>query len=544
MLPVALLLLLNFAHPLAGQFASDHFVSADVCSDCHSRLYPPGVEPNWSGMTIVHRGEAPSPIDPRSIAPFALWRASMMALSAADPYWQAKLRFETAQTPAAAKAIEDKCLSCHAPMQQYETRAGGGLQFAALNAVGAQGVSCTVCHQIDPANLGKPVSFSAGFEINTRREIYGPHRNPFPMPMRMHTGRTPTFSAHMLDSALCGACHTLLTPTLDAAGNQTGEFLEQATYLEWASSSYPKQGKSCQSCHLPRLEDPEGRPARQYIAHTPHGGYFGPIRPREPFGQHPFGSANVQMLGLLAARDPARSVILGAAADRGRRLLASGLTLELEAARQAESVEALVHLRNTAGHKFPSGFPSRRLWLHLTVRDSGGAVRFESGAWNPETGEIRSLEARGAGLEPHHARITNPAETQIYEVELADAAGAPTVSLLRAGKVLKDNRLLPAGFVDGAGVPPEMRRFRLAPAGTGDDESFGPGGDTVLYRIPVQPEQGPWMIEVEALYQSIKPSHTRVFDSQASEEEAAFLQAFTPRHRAPVVVGRASAEVR
>lgn len=74
--PLVLLLLLTSAGPLAAQFASERFVSTHVCSDCHSRLYPPGLEPNWFGMTIVHRGEAPSPIDPRSIAPYALWPAS------------------------------------------------------------------------------------------------------------------------------------------------------------------------------------------------------------------------------------------------------------------------------------------------------------------------------------------------------------------------------------------------------------------------------------------------------------------------------------
>ncbi|MEZ5364511.1 MAG: hypothetical protein R2748_19810 [Bryobacterales bacterium] len=76
------------------------------------------------------------------------------------------------------------------------------LRFDAMNAEGEQGVSCTVCHQIDPANLGKPESFTAGFKINDRDQIYGPHRDPFPMPMRMHTGRTPTYAPHMTESAL------------------------------------------------------------------------------------------------------------------------------------------------------------------------------------------------------------------------------------------------------------------------------------------------------------------------------------------------------
>jgi len=540
MRPAILLLGLLPLLPLGAQSPAGTFVPAEVCSDCHSRLYPPGVEPNWKGMGIVHRGEAATPVDPRSVAPAALWPASMMAHAAIDPYWQAKVRYEAAETPAAAAVIENTCLSCHAPMQQYDRRGGSGLRLAELDAAGREGVSCTVCHQIEPASLGKPESISAGFRINTRREIYGPHENPFPMPMRMHTGRTPTHSAHMLQSELCGTCHTLVTPVLDATGQKTGEFLEQATYLEWAASLYPKSGRSCQSCHLPLLADGEGKPVRQYIAHTPHGGYFGPIRPREPFGQHTFGAANVQMARMLADLNPGKAEILGLAANRARRMLEEGLGLELTAVRRGRLVEAEVRVVNAAGHKFPSGFPSRRLWLHLKARDAAGAIRFESGAWNPATGEIRSLEGRaGAAMEPHHARITRPDQTQIYEAEMAAPGGAATASLLRAGRWSKDNRLLPLGFAESEGA-----RHSLSPVGVTDDADFRAGGDTVVYQIPAGPDGGAgWTIEVEALYQSIKPAHTRLFDAGRSREEAAFLKVFAGERRAPVVVAGRSVTV-
>jgi hypothetical protein len=156
-------------------------------------------------------------------------------------------------------------------------------------------------------------------------------------------------------------------------------------------------------------------------------------------------------------------------------------------------------------------------------------VQFESGAWNPETGEIRSLEARPGAIEPHHERITAPGQTQIYELEMADPAGHQTISLMRAGRPLKDNRLLPLGFVDPKDYP-------LAPVGVTDDPDFRPGADTVTYAIPIEPAAGPWQVEIEALYQSIKPAHTQVFDARRSREEGLFRHAFVRDRRAPTVV--------
>ena len=46
----------------------------------------------------------------------------MMANSARDPFWQAAVRRETIDHPAAAAAIQDECAKCHMPMARTEAR--------------------------------------------------------------------------------------------------------------------------------------------------------------------------------------------------------------------------------------------------------------------------------------------------------------------------------------------------------------------------------------------------------------------------------------
>ena len=37
-------------------------------------------------------------------------------------------------------------------------------------------------------------------------------------------------------------------------------------------------------------------------------------------------------------------------------------------------LEAEISIENLAGHKLPTAYPSRRVWLHVTVRDGHGQV--------------------------------------------------------------------------------------------------------------------------------------------------------------------------
>ena len=369
-----------------------------------------------------------------------------MAHSARDPYWKAKVRFEASNTPAAAEAIEDKCLRCHAPQQQFEIRATGrGLRLDDLNVAGKEGVGCTVCHQISPEGLGTRRSFTGGFEIGTDKRIFGPHAEPFAMPMTMSSGYTPAEGDHILDSALCGSCHTVITPVLDAAGRDVGEFIEQGTYLEWLRSGQAKDGQNCQSCHVATLKDSRGDLVGQLIAHTPGGGRFGPIRPRAPFGLHFFQGANLQLLGMLRELFPEETAALELTAQRTRESLSSSADVELTPRFAGATLEVAVTITNRTGHKLPTGFPSRRMWLHVALLDRNGDRVFESGRPNAN-GEIGPEQ-------PHRTVIVKGEEAAVYESEMQDPSGMATRSLLRASAYAKDNRILPRGYDTAVPLP-------------------------------------------------------------------------------------------
>ncbi len=506
------------------------FTSSTVCGTCHSRLEMPAgaaaVQRLWTPPSF-RTGARPADA---SIAPAALFAGSVMAHSARDPYWKAKVRFEAANTPAAAEVIEDTCLRCHAPQQQYGLRATGRrLRLDDLDETGQQGAGCTVCHQISPTNLGTKASFTGGFSIGTEKQIYGPHAEPFAMPMTMTSGFTPAQGTHMLDSALCGSCHTVITPVLDAAGRTLGEFIEQGTYLEWLRSAQAKEGQTCQSCHLTTLKDSRGDLLGQFIAHTPGGGRFGPIRPRSPFGLHFFQGGNLQLLGMLRELFPDETPALELTMQRTRESLSSSASLEVTQRFAGSALDAEVTIRNRTGHKLPTGFPSRRMWLHVVLRDRNGDAVFESGLPDAN-GEIGSSQ-------PHRTVISKGEDVVVYEAEMRDSAGSTTRSLIRASAFAKDNRILPRGYDSSLALPEGIDASGIAPVGVDNDADFVPGSDTVRYRIDTGTAKGPFRLTVELLYQSIKPSHVLDLDATRSAEEAEFLNLF-PRHSAPALMAR------
>jgi len=227
---------------------------------------------------------------------------------------------------------------------------------------------------------------------------------------------------------------------------------------------------------------------------------------REGVSRHTFLGGNFFMQRLLN-RFRHELAVLASPQALERAALQTIEHLQTEASRVAvEDVSldagrllASIRVENLAGHKLPTAYPSRRVWLHIQVRDRHDRVLFESGALAPD-GSIQGNDndADPRRYEPHYREITAPDQVQIYEAIMGDASGAPTTGLLSAMTYLKDNRLLPHGF-DKRTAEKEIAVWGHA----AEDDDFTAGGDRVRLAVPVTGAERPLKIVAELYYQPI-----------------------------------------
>ncbi len=408
------------------------------------------------------------------------------------------------------------------------------------HAAALDGVSCSLCHQITEAGFGTKAGTSGGYEveINTprgARAMYGPYVvDPAQVTvMQAASGFRPVQGLHVSQSEFCATCHMLYTPVVDAQGQVVGEFPEQMVYLEWQASSVSAK-ETCQTCHMPVAE------GEVRLSST-----GGPLR--EPFNQHEFIGGNAYMLGLLGTFGQELGLSASGMQMEGSRQrtvdylqAASGIIAVQQAALQGTHLIADIALTNTAGHKFPTSYPSRRAWLHLVVQDAQGRVVFESGGFDAR-GAIdgNDNDVDPSRFEPHYNEIEAADEVQIYEAIIHNTDGQVTTTLLRAATLVKDNRLLPAGF-DKSGAPAAIAVRGEAK----EDADFLAGGDVVHYVIDVGQARGPFRLSVELLYQSIAFRWAENLSAFQSQETSDFLRFVEGYPNIPVVIGSATADVK
>ncbi len=481
------------------------------------------------------------------------WRASMMANSAHDPLWQAKVSVEIQRAPALQAIIEDKCATCHMPMAYTQATTNDmtvrifGDGFLDPNHpyhdLAMDGVSCTLCHQIQDTNLGDPASFSGNFTIDTSttppdRLIFGPYPSPVQQPMRNWVGFTPVRGAHIESSELCATCHTLYTPYLDEEGNVAGTFPEQMAYFEWKHSIFgdgTEDDVTCQGCHMPVAD------GSVIIANRPRN-----LSARSPFYLHTFVGGNVFMLNILRANVEdlgltASSADFAAAIQRTEAFLQQD-TARLhiqEARRTGDTLEVRVLVQNLAGHKLPTGFPSRRVWIHLRVEDATGQPVFESGRPLPDGFIVgNDADADPNSYEPHYDLITRPDQVQIYETIMGDTTGAVTYTLLRGAGYLKDNRLLPQGF-DKSTAHADIAVHGNAST----DDTFVGGQDTVTYRIATAGYTPPFTVTADLLFQSVSYRFIQDLARTPTPEVTRFLAFYNEGDNVPVRISGDAVQV-
>lgn len=511
------------------------FAGSGKCAGCHA------ADPNHYASIAGQTYPAIPMPDGWDVNVTDQWRSSLMANSAKDPFWRAKVRHEVMVNPDHQLDLEDKCTSCHAPLGHFAAHAVGETHYTMASMVqdslALDGVSCVACHQ-QSAGAANQFSGELMFDDSVAYGPYGLYKDEpllYALPMITYTGYVPQYGEHIANGDVCAGCHTLITQTTDAVGNYTGdEYVEQATYHEWLNSVYADDGaepQTCNDCHIPRIDDPV----------IISSGYSF-LEPRFPFGLHTLVGGNAQMLEIL--RDHVEELGLTATEDQfdstlqHTRDMLRNQTLELDAT--ASWIDAWggsmeVTLTNKAGHKFPSGYPSRRAWIEVIAR-SGTDTLWHSGAFDNQ-GNIVGVDAAGLMVfEPHHTDITESSQVQIYELVAADVDGNPTNVLERASISLKDNRIAPKGF---SYTHPTYDTTRVEGLAL-DDSNFNvdAGSHTIQYSMvpdDITPS-GSVEIDVRVWYQSMPPRWVSPMFAFQDEAIQSFQAMFESQGAAPEVV--------
>lgn len=487
--PLELALFRGQVQGLDVQFGT-YFVTAGRCSGCHGH--------DSLGIAMVAA-------DGSDVNVTDDWRSSMMGNSGRDPFFEAKVEHEGLVNTAHKEEIEHGCLKCHAPLAVFEQKMLGNPPFTMAqydtSVMAHDGISCLACHMQNPDSAGR--YFSGDLHFDSAR-VWGPFtaEQINPSIMQYFVGFTPDQGAHILDGRVCAGCHTLLTETIDLEGNYTGgRFVEQAMWQEYKNSAYFGTGQNCRSCHLPRIQDPVVL-ASEYVF----------LPGRSPYGKHHLAGGNTFMLKLL--RDhidslgiPATTVQFDSTIARSRYMLRQAV--QLVTAVQGRSDDTLfteVRLTNRIGHKFPSGYPSRRAFVRLIALTATGDTLFQSGGWDG-TYEVYGHDA---DYERHHDVITQGDQVQIYEMVMGDVNGNVTTTLHRAAYPLKDNRLVPLGF---STTHPSYDTTRIAGLAALDPDfnhdafgTEGNGGDIVHYHIATHGYNGAITVKAHVYYQPVPPA--------------------------------------
>jgi hypothetical protein len=168
-----------------------------ACGKCHARQFQ-----DW--QTSLHS---------RTMGPGILWQFHVMGQKAAN-----------------------SCMRCHAPLA--EQKALIAMQF------GWDAAPKTPPPDYVPADLHRRGLVCAACHVRQHTRFGPPRENAAPAAKAPHGGASP--SPAFRDSRFCSECHQF-----PAGGHQVNGKLLENTFEEWRESAAARQGRSCQSCHMP-----------------------------------------------------------------------------------------------------------------------------------------------------------------------------------------------------------------------------------------------------------------------------------------------------
>lgn len=170
-------------------------LSPESCAQCHTQQYA-----QWKES-----------LHSRTMGPGILWQLQLMS-------------------PDASRS----CLRCHAPLTE---------QFVLLAQDQGWTASKLTPPDYVPVNLHHKGLVCAACHVR-EHERFGPPAGKNALEGTAHGG----FTAHraFTDSRFCATCHQFPEDGARLSGK-----LREDTYNQWRQSTYGKEGKSCQSCHMP-----------------------------------------------------------------------------------------------------------------------------------------------------------------------------------------------------------------------------------------------------------------------------------------------------
>ena len=178
------------------------------------------------------------------------WSTSMHAYAMVDPVFKALVAVRQADFD----GTEDKfCLSCHSAIAVRSGEVQPGFDFAGVQGVVEEGITCESCHtisEVERVNNGGHVLDPAG-----------PMRGPIEDPAQS-SHHDSEYSELFTERSgeLCGSCHDVI---------ETNGLNLERPYEEFVESPAYEEGTRCQVCHMPETTEPAaaGGPDRQRSSH-------------------------------------------------------------------------------------------------------------------------------------------------------------------------------------------------------------------------------------------------------------------------------------